>query len=103
MTTTRKTVSATSTGGFERSASSTNFLAGLKTPDASRFLFLSAGWAGTTCGNACTGESGIAADGGVHFGGKYVGMSLVGFAVHASRRTNASGVVVAFDFGLFGQ
>ncbi len=97
------TVSSTTTGGFERTANSTNILAGVKTPDANQFLFLSAGWAGTTCGNACTGESGIAAEGGAHMGGKYVGVSLVGFAVHASRRTNATAVVVAFDFGLFGR
>src|SRR4029077_874754 len=38
------TVSATSVGGIERAANSTNILVGLKTPDAGRFFFLSAGW-----------------------------------------------------------
>jgi hypothetical protein len=95
------TVAATSVGYIDRVANSTNLLAGVKTPDPNRFLFLSAGWARTTCGNSCEGGTGIAVDGGIHVGGKYAGVAVAGFAVHAPLRTSASGVVVSFDFGWF--
>lgn len=97
------TVSATTVGGVERSANSNNILGGIKTSDSHRFLFLSAGLASATCGNSCNGHSGVAIDGGVHSGGKNVGVSLVGFVVRAPERNRASGVVLSFDFGLFGQ
>lgn len=95
------TVSATSVGGIERAANSTNILVGLKTPDSRRFFFLSAGWAGATCGNSCEGRSGIAVDGGIHAGGKYVGAGLVGFVIQAPGRNSATGFLLSLDFGLF--
>jgi hypothetical protein len=97
------TLAATSVGGLERSVSSTNLLVGVQTSDPKQFVFLSAGWAKATCGNACEGATGIAIDGGFHIGWRYAGVGLVGFAVQAPGRNYSSGVVVSIDAGWFGR
>lgn len=96
----------------DRSVASTNLLVGVQTRDPHQFLFLSAGPAMTKCGSGCPGQSGIAADGGLHIGGRHAGMAIVGFAVRApghnrckcnssNVNTSASGIALSVDFGWF--
>jgi len=95
------TLAGTSVGGIDGSIDSMNLMAGVQSSDPGGFVFVSAGLANTSCGSGCPNRTGIAFDGGYHFGGRYAGVGLVGFIIRAPERSNASGVVLSIDVGWF--
>lgn len=97
------TLEGTGVGSFDQTIDSIDLMAGLRAPTAGGFFFGSAGLANTSCGSGCPNRSGVAFDLGYHAGGRYAGMSVVGFAIRAPGGSNLGGVVFALDIGWFGR
>jgi len=97
------TLEVNDVGGFDRSVSSVNLMAGAQSSDSTDFLFASAGLANVSCGSRCERQTGLALNVGYHGGWSHIGGGLAAFVVRGRSGINSGGVVATFDVGSFSR